>query len=129
MRLVLAIGTCAVLGALRLSAQLPDGGRQAFDARCAGCHGSDGAGGEHAPDIVDPSDQAGPETRAQTVARLHDVITHGIPGGGMPAFTLSRRELDAIATYVVELRAPASEHPPAGDVAAGRAFFFGRGQC
>ena len=83
----------------------------------------------NAPNIVDRSDQAGPETSAQALARLRDVVTHGIPGGGMPAFTLPRRELDAIAAYIGALRAPAADHPPAGDSIAGEHFFFGGGQC
>ena len=35
-----------------VAAQAPDAGRQVFVARCAGCHGSDGNGGELGPGIA-----------------------------------------------------------------------------
>ena len=34
------------------SAQTPDPGRQAFEVRCARCHGGDGSGGPMGPSIV-----------------------------------------------------------------------------
>ena len=34
------------------AAQTPDAGRQVFAQRCAGCHGSDGNGGELGPGIA-----------------------------------------------------------------------------
>src|SRR5437879_2778549 len=56
-------------------------GKKQFESRCAGCHGIDGAGGEHAPSIVDTRRRGGGD-RAQP--DLRDTITKGIPEGGMP---------------------------------------------
>ncbi len=92
-----------------------------FQSRCAGCHGADGAGGEHAPGIVDTRGRGGPS--------LRDTIRNGIPDGGMPAFALSDDELNAIITYVTSLRAPAAEHPAPGDPEAGRKFYSETGNC
>jgi PQQ-dependent dehydrogenase (methanol/ethanol family) len=121
--------SAALLVAAPLAAQRADSGRQEFAARCAGCHGVDGAGGEHGPDIVDVPEQGGSGIATLTPALLRQVVTHGIPGAGMPAFTLTPAQLDAVAAYVMALRSPAADHPPAGDAQAGAAFFFGEGQC
>ena len=47
----------------------------------------------------------------------------------MPAFTMTDAELDALVEYVEVLRAPAADHPAAGDATAGERFFTGRGNC
>ena len=52
MRLFLA-AACVVLVSAVASAQTPDPGRAAFVSRCAGCHGSDGNGGELGPGHCD----------------------------------------------------------------------------
>src|ERR1700736_1992016 len=99
-------------------AQTVDAGRTQFQARCAGCHGLDGSGGEHGPSIVDAR-----RPRAQSADALRDLIHNGIPDAGMPAFQLANAELDSIVAFVVELRAPASDHAVAGDVTSGEQFF------
>ncbi len=106
------------------SAQTPDAGRKAFEARCVGCHGSDGTGGGHGPDIVDLR-----QPRAQSAKALRDLIRTGVPEEGMPAFAIPDAELDAIVAYVEFLRAPAATSPSPGDEAAGEAFFTGQGNC
>lgn len=106
------------------SAQTVDPAKRVFDVRCSGCHGTDGAGGEHGPTIVDMSRRGGGPRRD-----LRDVIRKGT-NGGMPAFpTMPEPELDQIVRYVEALRAPAAAHPAGGDVAAGEAFFRGAGKC
>ncbi len=126
-----AVAILCTIGESRgLQAQeLTDSGRAAFSARCAGCHGGNGAGGEHGPDLVDVPEQGGSGIATLSADRLRDIVTHGVPAGGMPAFTMPREELDAIAAYVMALRAPASAHPTTGDSAAGERYFFGDGQC
>src|SRR5690606_19500784 len=94
--------------------QSADPGRTAFEARCANCHGSDGAGSGQGPSIVDLR-----QPRGATPAALRDLIRTGLPASGMPAFALPDAEIDLIASFVETLRAPAAEHPVAGDVAAG----------
>src|SRR5207237_2155135 len=56
-------------------------GRQAFDTRCAGCHGLDGRGGERAPDIATRS-----AVQGRSDANLTRIIRNGIPRAGMPGF-------------------------------------------
>src|SRR5215813_12087380 len=55
--------------------------RQTFENRCAACHGLDGRGGERAPDLA-----TSPKTQNRTDAALAQIITNGIPAGGMPSF-------------------------------------------
>jgi alcohol dehydrogenase (cytochrome c) len=69
--MMLVIGSVAV--------QDTNAGRQTFVARCAGCHGTEGAGGELGPNIV-------AHIPARTDQELADVIHDGFPAAGMPAF-------------------------------------------
>src|SRR5271165_5328588 len=94
-------------------------GKKLFVTRCASCHGADGGGGEFGPNIADVRGLA---HRDLNVA---DIVKNGLADFGMPAFPLPQGEVDAIAAYVKGLRVPAIEHPPAGDVEAGKSFFFG----
>ncbi len=97
-------------------------GRKLFEARCGGCHGADGAGGEHGPGILESG-------RRNARAPLRDIITKGIPGAGMPPFVLPAADLDQLVAYVEALRSPAAAHPPEGDAEAGERFFAGKGNC
>ena len=72
------------LGALGLTAfataafgQTLDPGRQAFEVRCARCHGADGNGGEMGPSIV-------LRLAAQSDPQLTTLIRDGLPTRGMP---------------------------------------------
>jgi alcohol dehydrogenase (cytochrome c) len=58
---------------------------------------------------------------------LRDTIRNGIPAGGMPAFALPQAEMDALVAFIGALRAPAADHPVAGDAVAGRRFFLANG--
>ena len=87
------------------SAQAPDAGGQVFVARCAGCHGSDGNGGELGPGIA---------TRVplRSDADLTTLLRQGLPGAGMPAFsTLTERESADVVRYVRTLRPRAGSGP------------------
>ena len=119
---VLALSLVLVCG--RLDAQSSVDGARSFAARCAGCHGSDGAGGEHGPSIVETR-----RSRGRAGRNVYDVIKSGIPDAGMPAFPLREPELKALAAFVDSLRAPAGQNPVAGDVAAGERFFREQGGC
>jgi alcohol dehydrogenase (cytochrome c) len=85
--------------------QAIDPARQEFLARCVNCHGEDGRGGARGFAIV------GVQPRATSRDALHELIRDGLPGGGMPAFALPDEELDALATYVMSLRAAAAGTP------------------
>lgn len=126
---VVAVLLVAAALPISASAQTKEGpaqesGRKAYEARCVTCHGSDGAGGEHGPSIVDV-----PRPRAATQQALRDLIRKGIPEAGMPPSPLPAAQIDAIIAHLAVLQAPAADHPAAGDAAAGRAFFTGKGNC
>jgi len=109
------------------AAQPPDAGKRQYQARCVGCHGEDGSGGGHGPNIVDVR-----RSRATTLEAVRALILKGIPDGGMPAFQIPEEEAGAIATYVMSLKqpavAPTVEAAP-GDPVAGERFFAGKGNC
>ena len=126
MRMSILFGALVALLRVGLDAgaQTVEPGRRAYEARCAECHGSDGAGGGHGPAIVDVG-----QPRAASRAALRDLVRKGIPDSGMPPFAIADAELDAIVRYVEVLRSPAADHPAAGDAAAGERFFTGKGNC
>lgn len=80
-----------------LLAQGSDAGRLQFENRCAGCHGGDGAGGEHGPTIIarlfDFDDAA-----------LQRLITSGRPARGMPPTKLDADEMRDIVRHLRTLR-------------------------
>src|SRR5207249_3197356 len=98
-----------------------------YQARCVGCHGEDGTGGGHGPNVVDLR-----RPRATTVEALSRLIREGIPDAGMPAFAISVEEAQAIAAYFMRLKLPAGaavEEAAPGDVAEGERYFAGKGNC
>jgi cytochrome c oxidase cbb3-type subunit 3 len=114
----------AALFASSLSGQSLEVGKKAYESRCVGCHGSDGAGGGHGPNVVDVR-----RPRATTKEALRALILKGIPEAGMPPFPMPDAELDAIVAYFGTLKSPAAENPVHGDAAEGERFFTGNGKC
>jgi PQQ-dependent dehydrogenase (methanol/ethanol family) len=108
--------------ALTLAAAAQDA-RVLFEKQCAVCHG-DGHGTERGPNLADNR-----RVRAASAAEILAIIRDGVPSRGMPAFPLPAAELDALTTLVRGFSAPAAESHPAGDAAAGEAYFFGQGGC
>src|SRR5580704_10894603 len=96
------LALCLALLSSQAHAQMADGKRQ-YQARCSGCHGDDGSGGGHGPNIVDVR-----PSRATSKDAVVGLILKGIPEGGMPAFQVPSEEADAIATYVMALKSPAA---------------------
>jgi len=101
-------------------------GFQLFSSNCAGCHGLDGHGGEHGPNIA---------TRTE-VQELNDpdilrVVRQGIPHAGMPAFgvTLNSEQLHAVVAYLRILQGKGGSAAVPGDPQKGRALFFGKARC
>ena len=101
-----------------------DSGKLLFEARCAGCHGADGAGGERGPNIVDAR-----RGRSRSKEDFRKVITMGVPDAGMPAFRLKEDEMQHLLSFLGALTSPAIENPPPGEASAGSSFFFGEGKC
>ena len=100
-------------------------GKNVFELKCATCHGLDGLGGEHAPDIVRRlamrtlSDQA-----------LLDVIHEGITEAGMPSFTNLGTENDrALVAYMRFLQGKSAGNSAVGDPVRGQNLFFGKAGC
>lgn len=100
-------------------------GPMLFASNCGGCHGSDGRGGEHAPDIATASD----------VQRLADsdliaIAKNGVVGTGMPAFgRLGQEKLTAIVQYLRTLQGRRSDIKLPGNPKGGEALFFGGARC
>jgi cytochrome c oxidase cbb3-type subunit 3 len=129
MRKVIAIGLLALGGAALLAAQrqnnsTPNPGQPIYEAHCAACHGLDAHGGE-APSIAST-----PEVQALTDAQLTQIIHDGHTGG-MPGFAtmLSDSDIAAVVSYLRQLQHEG--HGPAvpGNVADGKALFFGSAGC
>ena len=104
----------------------PNGG-VLFSQACAPCHGSDGRGGEHAPNIATQHDVV-----AMSDTGLRNIVTNGIPSAGMPAFgSLGDRRVGALVAYVRVLQGITGTESVTlpGDPQAGEAIFFGQGSC
>lgn len=99
-------------------------GRQRFEARCGGCHGADGMGGERAP-AIGSVDRA----RLRSDDAVRSLIRDGIPDAGMPAFRLPESELSDLVAFVRSRVTPARDSMPPGDPDVGQSFFFGVGGC
>jgi|GEM_PF-350057 len=102
-------------------------GQTRFRETCAICHGANGEGGQgegQGPNLITNSD-----VRRASDEALSKVVHDGIPATAMPAFPLPQTQIQQLVAYLRSLSATAiSLHLP-GDVAAGRAIFFGKGQC
>src|SRR2546421_4769650 len=109
-----------------IAAQSSVQGRETFRSRCAACHGLDGGGGEHGPDIV-----TSPKVRGLPDRALFAIITHGIPRAGMPAFglLLEPDEIRAVVGYMRRAGGKGATRGVPGDPARGEALFFGKAGC
>ncbi|MGA8271788.1 MAG: c-type cytochrome [Candidatus Sulfotelmatobacter sp.] len=100
-------------------------GKSVFESRCALCHGLDGRGGEHAPDIA----------RQAAVTSLSDqallnMIHNGIPQGGMPPFgDIGKEDGQALVAYLRFLQGRSGVGSMSGDPARGHDLFFGKAGC
>ena len=100
-------------------------GKQFFENRCSGCHGLDGRGGEHAPDIAT---RAAAQGRSDAAIAL--TIRAGIPSAGMPAFpALDDSTVRSLVAYVRFLQGGKSVAKLSGDPARGKSLFFGKARC
>src|SRR5437867_1423757 len=93
------------------AAQTPEPGRQVFVSRCAGCHGSDGNGGELGPAIAS-------RVPSRTDDDLMSVVREGRPAAGMPAFpSVSGGDLAALIAYLRTLRPRSGSDPVRATIA------------
>ncbi len=113
----------AVLFVLASSASFAADIRQMFVQNCAICHGSEAGGSDRGPALRNSR-----QLRTRTPAEIANVIRRGTTNG-MPPMPLPDEAIDQLAQYVHSLNATAYELKPAGDLAAGEKFFFGKGNC
>jgi cytochrome c oxidase cbb3-type subunit 3 len=127
-RLGLAAIALSVLNAAKpaLAAAGPkDAGQTSFVSHCAGCHGLDGRGGEHAPDIA-----TNPIVQAFSEADLERIVQNGIPSHGMPGFNnLGPAAIKSVVDYLLILQGKQSTATVQGNASRGKRLFFGRAQC
>src|SRR5712671_6538175 len=89
---------CLLWSAVITPAQPSDAGRQTFVSACAGCHGTDGNGGELGPAITT-------RVPARTDADLASLFRQGLPASGMPAFpNVTAEEAADLIRYLRTLR-------------------------
>jgi len=100
-------------------------GKSIFEVKCATCHGLDGLGGEHAPDIIRRA-----EVKALSDDALLDVIHDGIPEAGMPGFpSLGEEGAHAVVAYMRFLQGRSARNSVPGDPVRGHDLFFGKAGC
>lgn len=97
-----------------------------YQANCAGCHGLDGRGGEHAPDIATT-----PRVQQLTDKDLLRTIREGISASGMPEFgsRLSKEQLVSVAAYLRGLQGKGKLSSLPGNPDSGRSLFFDKAGC
>ena len=98
-------------------------GAAVFKKVCSSCHGDGGAGGR-ASSLLDNR-----RLRALSGAEIENIIRNGMPNGMPPFGSLPEPDLQAVTAFVRSFNSSAFDLQPAGDVAAGEAFFRGKGQC
>jgi len=104
----------------------PQPGEELFRSRCAGCHGLDGRGGEHGPDIATTAN-----IQRLSDAAIANIIRKGKPGAGMPAFgsAFEDRQINDIVAHLRFRQGIQKTAIVSGDPRKGRTLFFGKGQC
>jgi cytochrome c oxidase cbb3-type subunit III len=104
----------------------PQLGQQLFSSNCAGCHGLDGHGGEHGPNIATT-----PEVQRLSERDVLGVVRDGIPAAGMPAFRskFDNPQLDAVVSYLRVLQGKHAAASVPGNPERGRSLFFGKAHC
>jgi cytochrome c oxidase cbb3-type subunit III len=121
--IVVRVALLVLLPLATMHAQQP--GAAIFAANCAGCHGADGRGGEHAPNIA-----TAPEVQHLLDRELAGIVRYGIPGAGMPAFsTLKSQEVSDVVSYLRVLQGRGDIVKLPGDPNEGKALFFGKAHC
>ena len=102
-------------------------GKAIYSTNCAFCHGADARGGEEGGPNLIRSDYL---LRDRSGEVLAGVVQNGIPGTGMPKFTLSSAEISDIAAFIHDFllssRDPGRMRPATimvGDAKAGESYF------
>jgi putative heme-binding domain-containing protein len=100
-------------------------GEGIFAARCAGCHGLDGRGGERAPNIAGNA-----KVQHLSDSQIASIISDGIPGTGMPPFrSLKDEQIRAVVSYLRVLQGKQESRPLPGNAGRGKEIFLSKGEC
>ena len=100
-------------------------GQRAFDTTCASCHGLNGRGGEHAPNIATQ-----PGIVKLSDNELLKILHDGKPQAGMPPFAgLGEKRLAEILSYLRVLQGKRDTPIALADAANGKNLFEGKGGC
>ena len=100
-------------------------GSRTFSTNCAGCHGSDGRGGERAKDIATAR-----QVTSLSDSELAGILRNGVTGTGMPPFAyLGNKGIDDVVAYLRTLQGKVAVVKVKGDAQAGRDLFYGKADC
>jgi cytochrome c oxidase cbb3-type subunit III len=100
-------------------------GQRTFESSCAPCHGLNGKGGEHAPDIA-----TSPEIVRLADSEILKVLREGKPQAGMPPFAgLGPAKLSDILNYLRFLQGKDRTPTVIVNAEKGKEVFFGKGEC
>jgi cytochrome c oxidase cbb3-type subunit 3 len=102
-----------------------DAGRRTFESSCAPCHGLNGKGGEHAPDIA-----TSPEIMRLSDSETLKILREGKPQAGMPPFArLGAAKLSDLLNYLRLLQGKSKMPAMVGSAEKGKEVFSGKGGC
>ena len=100
-----------------------DAGTRIYNSQCAQCHGVNG-------DQVSGIDlRRGQFKRVATTEDLARTITAGMPGAGMPPFTLTQAELNGIMAFIRSNFDNMSAPVALGNASRGKTLFEGKAGC
>lgn len=128
--LALAVATTVAYPQTPDSANSPSQGTNAtgtslFEAKCAACHGLDGRGGEHAPDVA-----SAPSVKSRSDAQLLQIIRDGVIAKGMPSFlSLGDQKICAVVEHLRFLQGTTAALAVNGDSRHGKELFEGKAGC
>lgn len=99
-------------------------GERAYRDSCANCHGPDG-------DLIAGIDFGrGLFRRPLTDDEISGIVINGIPNTPMPPTpSMSEEQAGKIVAYIRSLAEDSRDPAAEGDLARGRAIFFGQGRC
>jgi mono/diheme cytochrome c family protein len=108
------------------SSLLAQTGQQLFESACAGCHGLDGKGGEHAPNIATSS-----KFHNVSDSALAHIVHDGITVSGMPAFgsIFNSSQINEVVSYLRILQGTQKSARISGDAETVRTLFKEKARC
>ncbi len=98
-------------------------GSRIYANQCALCHGPQG------DQVTGVNLRRGQFRRVASDADIRGVITKGVSETGMPGFSFSSSELDALVAFIRAGFDPSGTAVKVGDAARGEALFAGKGGC